>query len=132
MDTALGIRDRALLELLYASGLRVSEALGLDLTDLSTAEESVRVVGKGDRERVVPVGDVALAALDRYVHDVRPAWLARHRRRHAATASRSGRVARRRAGAARCSCHSVACAWAGWRRGGSSSAPRSGPGCAAM
>ena len=75
-DTDLGIRDRALLELLYASGLRVSEALGLDLTDLSTIEESVRVIGKGDRERVVPVGDVALAALDRYVHDVRPAWLA--------------------------------------------------------
>ncbi len=62
-DTALGVRDRALLELLYASGLRISEALGLDLTDLSTSEESVRVIGKGDRERVVPVGDVALAAL---------------------------------------------------------------------
>jgi integrase/recombinase XerD len=76
MDSAVGIRDRALLELLYASGLRVSEALGLDLTDLSTAEESVRVIGKGDRERVVPVGDIALAALDRYVRDVRPIWLA--------------------------------------------------------
>jgi len=75
-DSEVGIRDRALLELLYASGLRVSEALGLDLTDLSVTEESVRVVGKGDRERVVPVGDVALAALDRYVHDVRPEWLA--------------------------------------------------------
>ena len=85
MDSAVGIRDRALLELLYASGLRVSEALGLDLTDLSTAEESVRVVGKGDRERVVPVGDVALAALGRYIEDVRPAWLA------AAPASARGR-----------------------------------------
>jgi integrase/recombinase XerD len=84
-DSATGIRDRALLELLYASGLRVSEALGLDLTDLSTTEESVKVVGKGDRERVVPVGDIALAALDRYVRDVRPAWLA------AAPASRRGR-----------------------------------------
>ena len=76
VDSAVGIRDRALLELLYASGLRVSEALSLDLTDLSTTEESVRVVGKGDRERVVPVGDMALAALDRYVQDVRPEWLA--------------------------------------------------------
>jgi len=74
VDSAVGIRDRALLELLYASGLRVSEALGLDLTDLSSTEESVRVVGKGDRERVVPVGDVALAALDRYITDVRPLW----------------------------------------------------------
>jgi integrase/recombinase XerD len=76
LDSAVGIRDRALLELLYASGLRVSEALGLDLVDLSTDAETVRVTGKGDRERVVPVGDICLAALDRYVAAVRPGWLA--------------------------------------------------------
>ena len=75
-DGPVGIRDRALLELLYAAGLRISEALGLDLEDLSVATESVRVVGKGDRERVVPVGDIALAAIDRYLVEVRPAWLA--------------------------------------------------------
>ncbi len=74
-DGPMGMRDRALLELLYASGLRISEALGLDLADLSTATASVRVVGKGDRERVVPVGEIALDALDRYVMTVRPAWL---------------------------------------------------------
>ena len=76
LDSAVGVRDRAFLELLYASGLRVSEALGLDLVDLSIEAETVRVTGKGDRERIVPVGDICLAAVDRYVADVRPAWLA--------------------------------------------------------
>jgi integrase/recombinase XerD len=75
LDTPVGVRDRALLELLYASGLRISEALGLDMVDLSTVGASVRVLGKGDRERVVPVGDVALEALDHYVTTVRPGWL---------------------------------------------------------
>jgi len=78
-DTELGLRDRALLELLYACGLRVSEALGLDLEDVSIAEQSVRVIGKGDRERRLPVGDIALGALTRYVDDVRPTLIARAR-----------------------------------------------------
>ena len=73
----VGVRDRALLELLYASGLRVSEALDLDLDDLSLEGGFVRVIGKGDRERLVPVGDVAVAALARYLADVRPGWAAR-------------------------------------------------------
>ena len=72
-----GIRDRALLELLYASGLRISEALGLDVQDLSLESGYVRVMGKGDRERLVPVGDVALDALRAYLADVRPRWRAR-------------------------------------------------------
>jgi integrase/recombinase XerD len=75
-QTAAGIRDRALLETLYAAGLRVSEALGLDRQDLSLPETSVRVVGKGDRERMVPIGDEAVSALSRYLDDVRPLWLA--------------------------------------------------------
>jgi integrase/recombinase XerD len=69
---APGLRDRALLELLYASGLRISEALGLDVGDLSFVAESVRVIGKGDRERVVPVGEVALQAIERYLEVARP------------------------------------------------------------
>ncbi|CAN5748885.1 site-specific tyrosine recombinase XerD [soil metagenome] len=73
---SLATRDRALLELLYASGLRISEALNLDRQDLSLESGSVRVIGKGDRERLVPVGDVAVAALQRYLTEVRPAWLA--------------------------------------------------------
>jgi integrase/recombinase XerD len=69
-----GVRDRALLELLYAAGLRVSEAVNLDLDDLSLEGGFVRVIGKGDRERVVPVGDVAATALRRYLAEVRPVW----------------------------------------------------------
>jgi len=76
-ETPAGLRARALLELLYSCGLRVSEALNLDLQDISLDESSVRVIGKGDRERRLPVGDVAVAALDRYMNDVRPQLLAR-------------------------------------------------------
>ena len=78
-DTARpeGLRDRALLELLYAGGLRVSEAVGLDAEDLSLDGGFVRVIGKGDRERLVPVGEIALDWLARYLGEVRPGWLAR-------------------------------------------------------
>jgi integrase/recombinase XerC len=65
--TAAGARDRALLELLYASGLRVAEGCGLDVDDLDEARRTVRVLGKGDKERVVPVGESALEALDAYL-----------------------------------------------------------------
>lgn len=65
--SAAGARDRALLELLYASGLRVAEGCGLDLDDLDEARRTVRVVGKGDKERVVPVGETALEALAAYL-----------------------------------------------------------------
>jgi integrase/recombinase XerD len=74
--SARGIRDRALLELLYAAGLRIGEALGLDREDLSLDGGFVRVIGKGDRERLVPIGEVSIAWLGRYLDDVRPAWLA--------------------------------------------------------
>jgi integrase/recombinase XerD len=72
----IGLRNRALLELLYAAGLRVSEALNLDRAQLSLDGGFVRVVGKGDRERLVPVGDVALEWLARYIAWPWPAWLA--------------------------------------------------------
>ncbi len=73
-----GLRDRALVELLYAAGLRISEALRLDRDDLSLDGGFVRVIGKGDRERLVPVGEVAIEWLGRYLSEVRPAWLALH------------------------------------------------------
>jgi integrase/recombinase XerD len=64
-------RDRALLELLYASGIRISEAVGLDLADLDLEEGLFRVLGKGDKERVVPVGRSARAAMETYLRDGR-------------------------------------------------------------
>ncbi len=82
------LRDRALLELLYAAGLRISEALRLDGDDLDLGGGSVRVVGKGDRERVVPVGDVAVRWLERYLAEARPTLAAADRAR----ASRGGPV----------------------------------------
>ena len=69
-------RDRALLELLYAAGLRISEAVGLDREDLSVDGAFVRVIGKGDKERLVPVGDVALDELARWMAGPRERLLA--------------------------------------------------------
>src|SRR5262245_9426066 len=60
-------RDHALIELLYATGIRAAECRGLDCADLDTRQGTVRVVGKGDKERMVPVGEVALEAIDRYL-----------------------------------------------------------------
>ena len=78
LEAAPDLRGRALLELLYAAGLRVSEAIGLDREDLSTEGGYVRVIGKGDKERLVPVGDVALDWLGRWLEEDRPALLTRH------------------------------------------------------
>jgi integrase/recombinase XerD len=70
--------DRALLELLYAAGLRISEALRLDLEDVSLDGAFVRVIGKGDRERLVPVGELALDALRAWLDGPRRALVAAH------------------------------------------------------
>jgi len=74
--TGLGLRDRAMLELLYATGLRVSELVGLKLVEVSPADGLVRVTGKGQKERVVPVGEEARLWLERYAGQARPALLA--------------------------------------------------------
>ena len=74
-DTPLGIRDRAMLELLYGSGLRVSELIGVALGDLFLKSRGVRVLGKGRRERLAPLGEVSARALERYLEQVRPRWL---------------------------------------------------------
>ena len=70
--TPLGLRDRALLELLYAAGLRASEILSLRIEQLDLAGRSARVIGKGDKERLVLLGSAAQEALDRYLHTARP------------------------------------------------------------
>jgi integrase/recombinase XerC len=67
-----GLRDRAVLEVLYASGIRVGELCGLDLGDVDRERRVLRVLGKGDRQRVVPVGSPALAALDDWLARGRP------------------------------------------------------------
>ncbi len=72
----LGLRDKAMLELLYASGLRVSELVALTMAQLSHDMGVVRVLGKGARERLVPVGDEALHWVRAYVREARPVLLA--------------------------------------------------------
>lgn len=80
---ALGVeralRDRALLEVLYGLGARISEAVGLDVDDISGPERHALLRGKGDKHRVVPVGSYALAALEAYLTRARPALAARGR-----------------------------------------------------
>jgi integrase/recombinase XerD len=76
-DSDLGLRDRAMLETLYATGLRVSELVGLRLAQLNRDIGVVRVTGKGGRERLVPLGEVALEALARYLARARPALAGR-------------------------------------------------------
>lgn len=66
-DDILAVRDRALMELLYSSGLRLAELVGLDLPDLDQRQQLVRVVGKGNKTRYVPVGRVALSALQAWL-----------------------------------------------------------------
>ncbi len=66
-DTAIGLRDRTMLELMYASGLRVSELVSLKVFDLSLTDHVVRVLGKGQKERLVPFGEVASLWLRRYL-----------------------------------------------------------------
>lgn len=70
--TPEGLRDKAMLELLYATGMRVSELVALDLADLSLAATTVRCIGKGGRERVLPLSDAAATVLEEYLDIARP------------------------------------------------------------
>lgn len=72
-DSPTGVRDLAMLEVLYASGIRVGELCGLDLDDVDHGRRVIRVLGKGAKERMVPLGVPALRAVDRWLADGRPA-----------------------------------------------------------
>ena len=72
VTTALGVRDRAMIELLYATGLRVSELVGVRFGDLHLDEAYLTCVGKGSKERLVPIGRRAIGALATYVRELRP------------------------------------------------------------
>lgn len=74
-STSLGLRDRAMIELLYATGLRVSELTGLRMANINLEAGFVRTIGKGTKERIVPMGEKAREALKSYIHDGRPELL---------------------------------------------------------
>ena len=76
VDTPLGLRDRCMLELMYASGLRVSELVSLPSVGVSMADGVLRVTGKGSKERLVPFGDEAAAWIERYLREARAVILA--------------------------------------------------------
>ncbi|EOL43087.1 site-specific tyrosine recombinase XerD [Enterococcus phoeniculicola] len=69
----LGIRDRAILEVMYATGLRVSELIGLKLGNLHLSIGLLQTIGKGDKERIIPLGDYAIHWIERYLEEARPA-----------------------------------------------------------
>ncbi|WP_415033442.1 site-specific tyrosine recombinase XerD [Azonexus sp.] len=75
LHSALGLRDRAMLETLYATGLRVSELVSLQLFSLSLTDGVLRALGKGSKERLVPLGEQAIDWLQRYLQEARPAIL---------------------------------------------------------
>ncbi|OLC86939.1 MAG: site-specific tyrosine recombinase XerD [Acidobacteria bacterium 13_1_40CM_2_60_7] len=78
-STALGLRNRAMLEVLYSTGLRVSELIGLQVADLDAKVGCVRCIGKGDKERIVPVGRKALHVVEKYLREARPNLLGKSR-----------------------------------------------------
>lgn len=83
--TPLGLRDRAMLEVLYSTGLRVSELVGLRVMDLDIGVGCVRCIGKGDKERIVPIGKKALTLVDRYLRESRPKLVGRGKQALATT-----------------------------------------------
>ncbi|GJM48154.1 site-specific tyrosine recombinase XerD [Weissella soli] len=70
--TKLGVRNRAILEVMYATGLRVSELVNLSLDNLHLELGLIQTIGKGDKERIIPIGDIAAIWLTRYLKDIRP------------------------------------------------------------
>lgn len=72
LETALGLRDKAMLELLYSSGLRITELISIEVNQIGFVQGVMRVIGKGDKERLVPIGEEALASIQQYLKYGRP------------------------------------------------------------
>ncbi|MGE3344353.1 MAG: site-specific tyrosine recombinase XerD [Vicinamibacterales bacterium] len=89
--TPIGLRDRTLIEVLYATGLRVSELVGLRLADVALDRGYVQCLGKGRKARIVPVGDQAVHWVQRYLHDARPGFVARRETPFLFVSARGGR-----------------------------------------
>ncbi|MGB7622760.1 MAG: site-specific tyrosine recombinase XerD [Terriglobia bacterium] len=79
LETSIGLRDKAMLELLYATGLRVSELVNLKFTNLHLDPGYVQCLGKGEKERIVPMGKSAAASVERYIAKARQELLKQHR-----------------------------------------------------
>ncbi|MEO7411840.1 MAG: tyrosine recombinase [Opitutaceae bacterium] len=93
-NDSVSLRDRALLEIFYSSGLRVSEVADLSLHQLMLEQGLIRVLGKGSKERVVPTGRKAADALDRWTHEGRPRFVTKHTRSHVFLNQRGGSLSR--------------------------------------
>ena len=92
VSSTIGFRDRTMLEVLYASGLRVSELVGLKLTDINLRQGVVRVMGKGSKERLVPLGEEAISWLIRYIEEARPELLKKNLAEDAVFPSTQGKT----------------------------------------
>ncbi|HEX9810933.1 MAG TPA: site-specific tyrosine recombinase XerD [Burkholderiales bacterium] len=92
--TALGLRDRAMLETLYATGMRVSELVGLTLGQVGVVQGVIRVIGKGNKERLVPLGEEAIEWLSRYQREARASLLRKHSTDSVFVTARGGAMTR--------------------------------------
>lgn len=97
LDTQVGLRDRAMLELMYATGLRVSELVGLEQSEVNARQGVVRITGKGDKERLVPLGEEAAHWLARYLREARGDLMAGHPPADTVFVTRRGRGLTRQA-----------------------------------
>ena len=93
-STMLGLRDRAMLELLYATGLRVSELIELRMLQVNLRQDVVRTLGKGNKERLVPMGETAAHWLEKYLQEGRPDLLKGHKSEHLFLTQRGASMSR--------------------------------------
>ena len=89
-NTSLGMRDKTMLELIYACGLRVSEIIGLSIDQINLRQGALRTVGKGSKERMIPIGDIALSWLKEYLEEARPTLLRKNLQEDILFPSRKG------------------------------------------